>query len=360
MTVDEARALFPALERAAYLNAGTQGPLMRPVVEEMSRWLLRGLEEGRAGKAYFDEMLELREELRRRIAARIHVPPENLALVNSTTDACQTVIAGLDLGPEDEVVTTDSEHFGLLGPLQACGARLRFARVSECPPEEDVDCILGEITPRTKLLALSAVTWTTGTVLPVEELKEQTDVPMLVDGAQSVGAMPVVAAPYDSYTVSGQKWLCGPETTGALYVRDPESLRVARPNYASQKEYTPEGFTPRDGAHRFDAGWIPVASLAGLIAALDSAPEWRYERVSEMAARCHALLTDAGLDVATEAGQAGLVAWRAADPEAAVARAAERGVVIRDLPQHRPLVRASCGWWNNDDDLHRLVEAVTA
>ena len=357
MTHDEARALFPVLERVAYLNAGSQGPLMRPVVEEMTRWLLHGLEEGRAGKPYFDQMLELREQARERIAVRLHVPTENVALVNSTTDACQTVIAGLDLGPDDEVVTTDSEHFGLLGPLLATGAQLKFATVSKCGPEDACECIRREVTPRTKLLALSAVTWTTGEVLPIEELKEETGLPMLVDGAQSVGAMPVVAEPFDWYTVSGQKWLCGPETTGGLYVRDPESLRIARPNYASQKTYSHEGFTPRDGAHRFDSGWIPVPSLAGLIAALDAAPQWRYERSSEMAARCHALLTDAGLDVTTPPGQAALVAWRAAEPEAVVARALEQGVVIREIPR-TGLVRASCGWWTNDDDLHRLVEAV--
>jgi selenocysteine lyase/cysteine desulfurase len=78
-----------------------------------------------------------------------------------------------------------------------------------------------------------------------------------------------------------------------------------------------------------------------------------------MAARCHALLTDAGLDVATPPGQAALVAWRSEDPEGVVARALERGVVIRDIPK-TGLVRASCGWWTNDDDLHRLVEAVAA
>ena len=358
MTHEEARRLFPALERVAYLNAGSQGPLMSTVAEEMSRWILLGLEEGRAGKTYFDQMLELREQLRERLAVRLHVPAANVALTTSTSDACQTVIAGLDLGPEDEVVTTDSEHFGLLGPLLASGARLRYAPVSECGPEDAVGCVKREVTPKTKLIALSHVTWTTGEVLPIEELKEELGLPMLIDGAQSVGALPVAAEPFDFYTVSGQKWLCGPETTGGLYVRDPESLRVALPNYASQKEYSRDGFVPRDGAHRFDTGWIPVPSIAGLIAALDTAPEWRYMRASEMAARCHALLTDAGLDIVTPPGQATLVAWRAEDPVAVVARAYEQGVVIRDLPQHRPLVRASVGWWTNDDDLHRLVQAV--
>ena len=67
---------------------------------------------------------------------------------------------------------------------------------------------------------MSHVLWTTGVVLDVHALKERTGLPVLVDGAQSVGAIPVEVGALDYYTVSGQKWLCGPESTGALYVAD--------------------------------------------------------------------------------------------------------------------------------------------
>ena len=119
-------------------------------------------------------------------------------------------------------MTTDVEHPGLLGPLEASGATIRVARVRDRPAAEAFDAIRAEITPRTRLLALSHVAWSTGNVLPVAELKAETGLPVLVDGAQSVGAIPVDVTPFDYYTVSGQKWLCGPEGTGALYVADPE------------------------------------------------------------------------------------------------------------------------------------------
>ena len=106
--------------------------------------------------------------------------------------------------------------------------------------------------------------------MPVEELKRATGLPVLVDGAQSVGAMPVEVGDADFYTVSGQKWLCGPEPVGALYVREPEELRIAFPSYFAQQSIEPDGtFVPTEGAARFDSGWIATPTLAGFEAALE-------------------------------------------------------------------------------------------
>ena len=97
------------------------------------------------------------------------------------------MLGGLGLGPDDEIVTTTDEHFGLLGAL----ADVRCANRRRCA---DPDAIRAAVTPRTRLLALSQVIWTTGRILPVRELREETGIPVLVDGAQSVGAIPVTAA----------------------------------------------------------------------------------------------------------------------------------------------------------------------
>ena len=350
MTYDEARAMFPVLERVAYLNAGTCGPLSRGVMEAVFAEQRRDLEDGRIGAAYFERMLALRSDLRADIAAFVAAEPEQVALTASTTDGCNIVLGGLDLRPDDEVVTTTDEHFGLLGPLHASGAHVVVA-------SPDADAILAAVTPRTKLIAVSQVLWTTGQILPVRELRERSGVPILVDGAQSVGAIPVEVRGLDFLTISAQKWLCGPDATGALVVTDPERLRIARPGYLAQSSYEQDGsFIPRDGAQRFEPNWIAIASLAGLVAALGQAPDWRYERSFALAERLRGSLAGKA-EVVTPAARATLVAFRPPGNESTadvVARLAGAGVHVREIPG-TGLIRASVGWWTSEGDLDRLV-----
>jgi L-cysteine/cystine lyase len=359
VTFEEARAVFPVLERVAYLNAGSMGPLMRPTVDAVVAASLRDLEHGRGGRPYYDAMIELRDGIRARIAALLSVEAAHIALTDSTTDGCNVVLAGFDLGPDDEVVTSDAEHPGLLAPLHATGARVVVAPTSEHRAADALQVFLERVTPRTRLLALSHVCWTTGQVFPVEELKRETGLPILVDGAQSVGAIEVGAGDADYYTVSCQKWLCGPDQLGALYVRNPERLRVARPSGFGVESIEKDGsFAPKDGAARFDSGWLAMPSLAGLVAALDHAPGWRFERARRTAAQCRAALAEAGLEVVTEPDQATLCSFvPKGDAEETVAAAFERGVIIRFLPS-TGWCRASCGYWTSAEDLERLVAVV--
>jgi L-cysteine/cystine lyase len=237
--------------------------------------------------------------------------------------------------------------------------RVQVAEVTRRPTAEALETLLAEVTPRTRLLALSHVLWTTGQLMPLHELKAETGLPILVDGAQSVGAILVDVGDLEFYTVSCQKWLCGPEPTGALYVRDPEALRVALPTYLSQQRIERDGsFEPTPGALRFDFGWLATPELAGLEAALDAAPEWRFERAAEMARRCREVLSAAGFDVVGGAEEGTLVSFRApGDPVEDAARAYAAGVIVRELPGTGWL-RASCGWWTSEEDLERLVDCL--
>ena len=132
-------------------------------------------------------MLGLREEARRALGSLVGVAPEQVAITGSTTDGCNIVVAGLDLQPRGR------NRHDARGALRAHRPALRERRARR-RRGADPDAIRAAVTPRTRLLALSQVLWTTGRLLPVKELREQTGVPVLVDGAQSVGAIPVDCA----------------------------------------------------------------------------------------------------------------------------------------------------------------------
>src|ERR1044071_6409030 len=170
MDLDAIRAGLPVLDRIAYLNAGTNGPLPRRTVEAMQASLARDLKEGRSSREYFEAMLARREELRAALARFLRAPENTIALTTSTTEGCNVVLNGLRIGEGDEVVTTDSEHPGLFGGLVASGADLRIVPVRDIPVSEVAEALGSAITERTKLVALSQVSWLTGALFPMESI----------------------------------------------------------------------------------------------------------------------------------------------------------------------------------------------
>ncbi len=342
MTFGEARALFPVLERIAYLNAGTFGPLPRPVAEAMTAGIARDLAEGRTGVPHFEETIAARQELRGAFAALVHAEPEQVALTSSTSEGCAIVLRGLGLEAGDEIVTTTDEHFGLLGPIGASAAT-----VVVVPP--DPDLILAAVTSRTKLIATSQVLWTTGAVLPLSDLRERTSVPVLADGAQSVGAIPTTAQGVDFLTISGQKWLCGPDATGALVVGDPERLAMVSPSYFAQTRYEPDGsFEPHPSARRFDTGWWAPGLIRGMLAAIALRPDWAHERAAEAAsalsrapggARGAPDAAGAGdarrLPSGGRAGRGGRASPRGRRPRPGAPRARDRSGLLRLVDERR-------------------------
>ena len=349
---------FPVLGRLAYLNAGTDGPLPAAAVRAGAQELEREALQGRAG-SHFERRLQLNKQLRTAYAATLGCAPRELALTTCTSEGIAQVIGGLELGAGDEIVTSDEEHPGLLGALAAArdvhGVSVRMAPLSE---------IADAIGPRTRLVACSHVGWMSGRIAPRELADVQA--PVLLDGAQGVGAIPVDvrALGCDAYAGAGQKWLCGPDGTGMLYVsaRLREQLRIERRGYANlAKPGAGLDAGLPDDARALDTMSLSAEAVACALAAVrvlaDTGWQLVHERARGLAAGLAQRLAEHGRTVAPR-GDSTLVSFESPDPEHERDELREQGVVLRNIPG-APWLRASVGAWNNEDDLDRLLAALS-
>ena len=368
------RSGMPAARRAVYLNAGTWGPLPTRAADAMRARIDDVESHGRIGSAGYAEFSRIREEARAAFAESLSSDAERIALTHSTSGGLNHVLGGLAFEPGDEVVTTDNEHAGLLEPLAALARRYGVVvRVAEALHGTDpLDAIAAHIGPRTKVVALSHVLWANGRILPLREIADvahAAGAPLVVDGAQGVGAIEVdpAALGADAYAGPGQKWLCGPNGIGFLWLADgfEERFEVAAASYYT-RDFRSDGAPFWPGARRHDGASLSSAGLAGLAAAVAFRRQlvgWA-EGASEMAgvrARCVELLTEVpGLTLQAETdGAAPLVAFTVAgrSAEQIVERLEQAGILARTLPG-LDWVRVSLGYWVSDSDLERLAAAL--
>jgi L-cysteine/cystine lyase len=350
------RYAFPVLGRRAYLNAGTCGPLATAAVRVATDALERAATEGRSG-AYSVATGEMRLRLRRAYADLLGAEPGDVALTTCTSEGIVRVLGALELGPGDEVLTSTEEHPGLLGPLAAARAQ-RGLEIRTVPFEQ----LAGAVSPATRLVACSHVSWVSGRLAP--DLTGS-DVPVLLDGAQGIGAVPVDLAALGCafYAGSGQKWLCGPVGTGMLWIAPAwsERLQTTWPTHVNLADPNAGlDAVPHADAARLDAPAPSLETLSAAAAALEVLADAGWDAVHERAAALAATLADdltaRGLQVAPR-DRTTLVAWQDPDPPATRDRLAEADVVIRDLPG-TGLLRASVGAWNDESDLERLLAAL--
>jgi selenocysteine lyase/cysteine desulfurase len=348
------RAEFPVLARLAFLNAGTDGPVPAAGVRAAAGALEAQAADGRY-TPHFEARSAAQAELRERYARVLGCAPADLALTTSTSEGLGAVLAGLDIGPGDEIVTSDSEHPGLVGPLIA--ARRRGATVRAVPLRDVADAVSASTT----LVACSHVSWVTGEVAPAA--LAHVEVPVVLDGAQGAGAIPVDvrALGCAAYAAAGQKWLCGADGTGMLYLEPgfAERVHVIAPSYMCFADPSQGLDSPLHAdARRFDTPSLSRESAAFSLAStrLLQTTKGVHDRAAALADRLAAALEDTGRTVAPR-GRTTLVSWEEPDPPATRDRLAAAGVVVRNLPG-RPYVRASVGAWNDETDLERLLAAL--
>ncbi|MDQ3376693.1 MAG: aminotransferase class V-fold PLP-dependent enzyme [Actinomycetota bacterium] len=310
----------------------------------------------------------------REAAARlVNAGPDDVALTQNTTHGMNLGVTAIDWREGDEVVSTSTEHPGCLMPLHVAGRRFGV-KLDLVSPPVTAGKIEAALTPRTRLIALSHVDWTNGEVLPLAEicaLARDRGILTLVDGAQSVGNIPVdvPATGADMYAFTGHKWVLGPEGMGAFYVRP--GLPVHSPNVGYLSLSSPADFDKsgdydlRPDARRFEASTMSAALAGGFAEAAQGILERGEEGFGEIRR-----LADLLMDLLSELprvilrsprpAQGGLVSFEIEGVAAreAAERLLEQRFVLRYVPARVPYVRASTHLFNTEEELEALTEAV--
>jgi L-cysteine/cystine lyase len=398
------REALPSTAAGIYFNTGTAGPLPRETARAMAEAEAWELRTGRANNNFYKDSLERKAEARAAIAAVLGTDPGHIALMHAATDGMNVAAWAVDWKAGDRVVTTNLEHAGGLGPLWAIRERLGVvlaiadiglggmgadgagepegAGTDGAPdpalaPERAaiLEAFDRAITPGTRLVALSHVTWATGARLPIREIAElahSRGALVAVDGAQSVGAIPVSVEELgvDFYAVPGQKWLLGPEGTGAVYCAESvlDRPRLAFAGYSSFEsiDLAAEAKLWPD-ARRFEGAGFHGPSVLGFARStawlsMFVGWQWIHERIARMAGEAASMLADVpGVEVLTpRANMAGLVTFRIAGwkSSAALRELSQRTLCIARTIPPLDAIRISVGFFNTDGELRRFRDGV--
>jgi selenocysteine lyase/cysteine desulfurase len=232
---DMVREQFPLETGLTYLNAANICPASRLVLDRYQRLLL----DFHSNPAFQnrEKYKPAYEQLRAKLAAMIGATPDEIAITRNTSEGSAIIVKGIDLQRGDEVVITDHNHPSNndAWKMRARREGLEIKSVPVTVPARSKDDLIAAfdkaITPRTKVVAFTHVTSTTGIMYPAREIAElahRRGAWVHLDGAQSFGFLKVNLREIgcDSYSGSAHKWMMGPLESGVLYVRSDRIARV--------------------------------------------------------------------------------------------------------------------------------------
>jgi L-cysteine/cystine lyase len=284
---------------------------------------------------------------------------------------------GIVWRPGDEILTTQLEHPALFFAAASVSQRygLVVTTIDIGNGGGDVLAALAAaVNPRTRVIAISHVQWSSGAVMPIKEIAafaRSRGILTIIDAAQGGGHVGIDFhdLDVDVYSMAGQKWLCGPNASGIMLVRQ-ASLGTFRPSYLRGGAYDEYGyFTPPAGAVRFENGEMFGPAIEAFDKGLqwlrdDVGFPWLVARNAALGKRVYKGLSKLkGITVTTpEHAMAGMVCFNVEGMHCkSVSEAvAEKGYTIRYV-EARPCpttARISASWWTTEDEVDGLVQAI--
>jgi selenocysteine lyase/cysteine desulfurase len=410
MDVRSIRESIPALGRCTYLNCGTFGPNPTPVADEVVRMVRLTEAEGPFNPDVFRTVQDACEQARAEVASLVGAAPPEIALTRNVSDGINIVATGFDWQPGDEVIISDEEHpsgalpwmnltrrKGVvvrllpLTPIEGSGYGVQGTgnntpdpvprTLNPLPLLERLERLLN---PRTRLVFISHVSTRRGIRTPVADicrLVRSRGIPIMVDGAHSVGAVPVdvKAIGCDFYAGCGHKWLLAPQGTGFLYVsrewldvgahsRAPLQLTWLGWGMTSEYDLPNLTFEPVSEARRFEYGTRNWGMYVGLSASIKFARQVGlqgiYARSQKLATQLKQRLSDIpGVEVLTPLdpdASAGLVAISTGGlrhPNPGQWLWDEHRILVAHNPEQK-WMRLSAAYFLLEEELDKLAERL--
>jgi selenocysteine lyase/cysteine desulfurase len=340
------RAGLPAVSAGIYLDVATAGPLpaeTAAALGEADEW------ETRVGRGGIDREAELEQreaEAMAVIAALIPgSDPDEIVLTHGALDAMYRVAR--DVGaPGDEAIVGEGCVEGTAEALAA--ARLN-ARVI------GADAVPEAISRSTALIVVPHVDRVTGQVTDLDRLLDANEghAQLVVDASGSAGAMDLARLEgWGTVILPGDRWLLGPDGTGAVRSVRSAGSQDGRPDLESGGERPPRRSLL--GLAR-SVGWLEM--YVGL--------PWIYERTAPLAASLAQGLAESDrVELLTPVDRMAAIVtfrvkrWSAEQVAEELSHRVGAIVSIVAIPAAEPAIRASVGWWNTEEEVGRFTEAV--
>jgi cysteine desulfurase / selenocysteine lyase len=366
------RAEFAVTQRYVYLNHAAAGVLPRCSAIAIEGFVRTHADAGVLGTYPYDEALP---EYREKIGRYIGAAGADIALVPNTSWAANVVAGGVDWRPGDEVVLCDNEFPANAIPWIALRERGVAVRLLSTGGRRLTPDALGrELSPRTRLVALSWVSYADGyrhDLRAMAEVAHRADALLCVDGMQGLGAFPLDAreAGVDALYAGGAKWMLGLHGVGFLYVRRQlgERLRLTMPGWRSlQDMWDFHNYEQpyASQAMRFEGGTPNLVGALSLVSSIGL-----FERSGPAAIARHILdLTDRfcdglrrlGAEIFSARGEgvsSGIVAFSLPGHDSmAVGRALQKDGIITT---HRTgYIRVSPHGYNTHEEIDATLDAL--
>lgn len=356
-TIDEAdrkvklaRDGIPVARSCTYFDTGSVGPISAIFADALQQRTQTDLRTGRALAERWEAIERSRNQVRAEVASLLGVVPSTLELTQSTTAGIRALMERFPWQPGDEIVSTELEFPRCLEVVNhVATARGVVVRVAETPEDaaSEIDWLERCLSKRTRLIVVSGVAYATGARLPIREIARVAaahGIRTMIDGAQLVGAaeLDLSGIPIDFLALPLQKWLCGPEGLGALYVRR-ESADLLE-------------------ADRVVHGWPVIEATAEHLVWLRESLGWHWirQRSLELATYARQVLDDIpGIRLVTPTSHAALVAVRYQPDQAErlVASLERRKIIARHRPE-LALFRISTAFFNTREEIDRFAAAL--